>query len=117
MLRNLANERTHVKPIRGDVIGRSTMDELRFASLLCSRLCHDLVGSIGAINNGLELLEGNQDKETQREAMELIQLRGLIQYLRVAFGLARCGTSTGPRTNPRTGVGLFESGKVELDWP
>lgn len=35
---------------------------LDFAALMCSRLCHDLVGPIGAVANGAELLaEGEQD--------------------------------------------------------
>ena len=99
------------------------MDELRFASLLCSRLCHDLVGSIGAINNGLELLEGNQDKETQREAMGLIQfaardLRNKAQYLRVAFGLPGAGAiAIDLRRSRELAVNLFAEGKIKLDWP
>ena len=32
-------------------------NDLIFTQLLCSRLCHDLVGPIGAISNGIELLE------------------------------------------------------------
>ena len=99
------------------------MDELRLASLLCSRICHDLVGSIGAVNNGLELLDTERDKETQREAMELIQfaardLRLKAQYLRVAFGLPGAGAVEMALARTRElAVDLFESGKVELDWP
>ena len=40
----------------------SEMDQqidLRVAELMASRLCHDLVGPIGAVNNGLELMEPN----------------------------------------------------------
>ena len=99
------------------------MDELRFASLLCSRLCHDLIGSIGAINNGLEMVGGDNDKETQREAMELIgfaarDLRDKAQYLRVAFGLPGAGAVEMDLARTRSlAVNLFAGGKVDLDWP
>ena len=41
------------------------MDEksVEFASLLASRLCHDLLSPIGALNNGIELLADEQDPE------------------------------------------------------
>jgi histidine phosphotransferase ChpT len=99
------------------------MDELRLASRLCSRLCHDLVGSIGAINNGLELLDGDQDKETRREAMELIQfaarnLRDKVQYFRVAFGLPGAGAiELDLRRSRELAVNLYAEGKIQLAWP
>ena len=37
------------------------MDNLKFSALLCSRLCHDLASPIGAINNGVEMLESETD--------------------------------------------------------
>ena len=35
---------------------------LRAVELLCSRLCHDLVGPVGAVNNGVELMEETVDQ-------------------------------------------------------
>lgn len=60
------------------------------AALLCSRVCHDLISPVGAINNGLELLdEGGSDAE----AMDLIRqsarnASARLQYARIAFGAA-----------------------------
>ena len=51
----------------------STMDlqvDLRAVELLASRLCHDLVGPVGAVNNGLELLEDDMD-DMWAEALKL----------------------------------------------
>lgn len=45
--------------------------DLRVLQLLCSRLCHELIGSVTAINNGVELLDGSDD-ETTREIKELL---------------------------------------------
>ena len=33
------------------------MNDLEFAALLVSRVCHDLVSPVGAVVNGLEVLE------------------------------------------------------------
>ncbi|MEN9896055.1 MAG: hypothetical protein RIR97_1907 [Pseudomonadota bacterium] len=58
------------------------------ASLLCSRVCHDIISPVGAINNGLELLdEGGSDAD----AMDLIRTSALnasvrLKFARLAFG-------------------------------
>ena len=36
---------------------------LDLASLLCSRLCHDMLSPVGALSNGLELLRDEKDPE------------------------------------------------------
>lgn len=58
------------------------------AALLCSRVCHDVISPVGAINNGLELLdEGGADED----AMDLIRASALnasvrLKFARLAFG-------------------------------
>ena len=42
---------------------RAAMNEVDFASLLCSRLCHDMLSPVGALNNGIELLADETDPE------------------------------------------------------
>src|SRR6188472_566093 len=60
------------------------------AALLCSRVCHDIISPVGAINNGLELLdEGGADAD----AMNLIRTSARnasarLQFARIAFGAA-----------------------------
>lgn len=60
------------------------------AALLCSRVCHDIISPVGAINNGLELLdEGGADED----AMQLIRASAKnasarLQFARIAFGAA-----------------------------
>ncbi len=46
---------------------------LDLAALLCSRVCHDAVGPVGAIVNGLELLDEDDSAETREMALELIR--------------------------------------------
>jgi len=65
------------------------------AALLGSRLCHDLVSPLGAIGNGVELLEMSPDFPdiAQSPEMRLIAeavsaARSRIQGYRMAFGVA-----------------------------
>lgn len=57
--------------------GGETGEELplEVVELLCSRLCHDLISPVGAINNGMELL-GGEDQGVQGEVMEMIAHSG-----------------------------------------
>ena len=59
------------------------IDSLNLASLLCSRLCHDLLSPVGALSNGLELLAEEKDPEMRKRCFELLE-----QSARAA-GLAR----------------------------
>ena len=61
------------------------------AALIGSRICHDLISPIGAINNGLELVAMSGDVMSQE--MELIaqsveNASARIRFFRVAFGSA-----------------------------
>lgn len=66
-------------------------NDLDLASLLCSRICHDLISPVGAVGNGVELLEGapgiDDDvrgllDESARKAL------AALAYFRIAFGAA-----------------------------
>jgi histidine phosphotransferase ChpT len=64
-----------------------------FASLLCSRLCHDLLSPVGALNNGLELLADETDPEMRARCMELLSESARVsanklKFFRLAFGAA-----------------------------
>ena len=64
---------------------------LRVAGLLASRLCHDLVGPLGAVNNGLELIA--EEDDMAKEALSLAQrsakrASSRLQFFRYAFGAA-----------------------------
>ena len=51
----------------------ASLTPLDLAALLCSRVCHDVISPVGAIVNGLEVLDGEQDEEMRAMAMELIK--------------------------------------------
>ncbi|MCH8236551.1 MAG: hypothetical protein IIC06_00095 [Proteobacteria bacterium] len=104
-------------------VGKGTVMkvDLSVAQLLCSRLCHDLVGPLGAVNTGLELLDEGLDADGQ--ALELIAKSGSVAtrrlaFFRIAFGHGAGTGGTATLTEARTlAAGLLAEGKVGLDWP
>lgn len=99
-------------------VGQPQID-LRVLQLLCSKLCHDLVGPVGAVNNGVELVR-EMAAGMDNEAMELIgssarQVAERLQFFRVAFGLGGAvRTSLEARNLLTRGV---IGAKKELVWP
>jgi len=69
------------------------LDDIDLAALLCSRVCHDVISPVGAIANGLEVLEDEDDKEMRQIAYDLITqsakaASAKLQFCRMAFGAA-----------------------------
>ena len=67
------------------------MNAVDFASLLCSRLCHDLMSPVGALNNGIELMADEQDPEMRERCVELLSesaraTANKLKFFRLAFG-------------------------------
>jgi histidine phosphotransferase ChpT len=100
----------------------SEIDTL-LANLLCSRLCHDLVGPVGAIGNGLEVLADEDDAEMRQQALELLTFSAdeasrRLKFYRLAFGAAGGGEVPLSLSEAREAArGLLTGGKVGLDWP
>ena len=95
--------------------------DLRVAQLMCSRLCHDLVGPAGAVNAGVEFLDEAQGRDDGALALAKAsgrQVTRRLAFYRVAFGLA--GGVDGVLTLAEArdlAEGMFAGGRVELDWP
>ena len=71
----------------------SAPDQLELAALLCSRVCHDLISPVGAIVNGLEVMDDNPKPEDRDFALDLIRksaktASARLQFCRLAFGAA-----------------------------
>ena len=61
------------------------------ASLISSRICHDLISPIGALNTAIEVLDDTESKEMHEDALKLIKLAASeasakLSYLRIALG-------------------------------
>ena len=97
------------------------IEALDLAALLCSRVCHDVISPVGAITNGLEVLEDEDDAEMQRYAMELIQRvrprhRRSYKFARLAFGAAgSAGASLDLNDAKDVAMGFVAHEKAEMD--
>lgn len=94
-----------------------------FASLLCSRLCHDLLSPVGALNNGLELLADEHDPEMRARCLELLSesakaSANKLKFFRLAFGAAGgFGETVDTREAQAAIEGLFgENHRVNVRW-
>lgn len=72
---------------------RMEISALDLASLLCSRLCHDMLSPVGALSNGLELLADEKDPEMRKHCFDLLEQSAKIsadklKFFRLAFGAA-----------------------------
>jgi histidine phosphotransferase ChpT len=104
------------------VSGPITIGALDLAALLCSRLCHDLISPVGAIVNGIEVMEEDKDEETKAFALDLIkksayQASAKLQFCRLAFGAAgSAGAQIDLGDAEKAARGLLEDGKTTLVW-
>jgi histidine phosphotransferase ChpT len=99
------------------------MDAIDLASLLCSRLCHDLMSPIGALNNGIELLADETDPDMREKCLELLAdsaraSANKLKFFRLAFGAAGAfGEEIDTREAEIALEGLFgPERRIELGW-
>lgn len=100
-----------------------SMNAVELASLLCSRLCHDLLSPVGALNNGIELLADEQDPDMRERCLELLAesaraSANKLKFFRLAFG---AGGGFGDQIDTREArtalEGLYGADKrIELGW-
>ena len=64
------------------------MNAVDLASLLCSRLCHDLMSPVGALNNGIELLADEHDPRAATRPFSEDRLRGVLPEIATAADLS-----------------------------
>jgi histidine phosphotransferase ChpT len=99
------------------------MKSHEFASLLCSRLCHDMLSPVGALSNGLELLAEEKDPEMRRRCFELLEQSarvstGKLKFFRLAYGAAGGFGDEVPSDEPRELVAALvgDNGRIQLGW-
>ena len=102
-----------------DIIELNATD---LAAMLCSRVCHDLINPIGAIGNGLEVLDDPKQGEMAEGARDLIasaakQSRAKLEFARLAYGASSTsGTDIDTRECERVAQILFDIEKADLEW-
>jgi histidine phosphotransferase ChpT len=97
-------------------------DSLELAALLCSRVCHDLISPVGAIVNGLEVLDDNPKPDDREFALDLIRksaktASARLQFCRLAFGAAgSSGAQIDLGDALNMAKGHLEDGKTTIAW-
>ena len=99
------------------------LSSLDLASLLCSRLCHDLLSPVGALSNGLELLAEEKDPEMRKRCMELLEQSARtsadkLKFFRLAFGAAGGFGENVLVEEPKALIEALVSGnaRITLNW-
>ncbi len=99
----------------------STQIELKIMELLTSKVCHDLISPIGAINNGMEFVE-EMGADAGEEVFDLIgfsahQASAKLQAYRMAYGVGGGDTSIKPEDVHKAIQAMVEKdGKITQDW-
>lgn len=102
--------------------GPVVLEALDLAALLCSRVCHDLISPVGAIVNGLEVLEEEKDETTKVFALDLIkksarQASARLQFCRLAFGAAgSAGAQIDLGDAEKVVRGFLEDDRTRIAW-
>jgi len=101
---------------------RAQPTDLELAALISSKICHDVIGPVGAIYNGLEILDEDDDAEAKNYALDVIrnvtaQASARLQFARFAFGAAgSAGAQIDLGTAEQISRGLIGQGKHKLVW-
>jgi len=98
------------------------LDANDLAAMLCSKVCHDLINPVGAVNNGLETLADPNQAAMADFAKEMIasaaqQAQAKLEYARLAYGASStAGTDFDTRECERVAQILFAIEKADLEW-
>jgi len=98
------------------------IDPLELAALIASRVCHDIISPVGAIVNGLEVLEEEKDESMREFAQDLVQksarqASAKLQFARIAFGASGgAGAELDMAEVGRCAAAFMEREKPKLDW-
>jgi len=101
---------------------RSHPTDLELAALISSKICHDVIGPVGAIYNGLEILDEDDNVDAKSYALEVIrnvteQASARLQFARFAFGAAgSAGSVIDLSTAEQISRGFVGKGKHRLGW-
>jgi histidine phosphotransferase ChpT len=99
-----------------------SLEGLDLAALVASRVCHDVISPVGAIVNGLELMEDGADASTTELALDLIRksaktASARLQFCRIAFGAAgSAGSAIDTRDAQTVATNFLTDDRTSVDW-
>ena len=98
------------------------ISDLEFSALVSSKICHDIISPVGAIANGLEILDEENDESMRAHAMGLVKksastASAKLQFARLAFGAAgSAGAEIDLNEAEKVARGVAEGDKHTLEW-
>jgi histidine phosphotransferase ChpT len=99
-----------------------TLDSLDLSALLCSKVCHDVISPVGAIVNGLEMLEDEKDPSMREMTLDMVKRSSAtasarLQFCRIAYGAAgSAGAAIDTGDAEKMARGVIEDDKTKLVW-
>lgn len=100
----------------------ASLSDLDLAALISSKICHDVINPVGAIYNGLEVLDDNADEEARAYALSVIRnftamASAKLEFARLAYGAAgSAGSEIDLTQAERLARGFLCDGKHHLNW-
>jgi len=99
------------------------LSDLDLAALLCSRVCHDIISPVGAIANGLELMDvPDTDAAMKATALDMVRssaktATAKLKFCRIAFGASgSAGAHIDLGEAGETARSFVGDEKIKLDW-
>lgn len=98
----------------------AVLQDMRIIELLASRVCHDLISPVGAINNGIELMQ-EMGEQVGDEAVKLIghsaeQASRRLRLFRLCYGAAGADSNLGLEDALNAGKEFLAGGRVQISW-
>lgn len=97
------------------------MDDLTLSELLAVKICHDLAGPLGAINNGTELLKDGSDDIYDR-SLDLVEgsakdAVARLMFFRQAYGMVNAEQEVSVLSLQELVNNMYASSQVHVTWP
>ncbi len=99
------------------------LSDLDLAALLCSRVCHDIISPVGAIANGLELMDDpDVDADMKATALDMVRnsaktATAKLKFCRIAFGASgSAGAQIDMGEAGEMAKAFVGEEKIRLDW-
>ena len=97
------------------------LSEREISELLCTKLCHDLAGPVGAVNNGIDFFESD-NIQMRAKAFELVHLSARqavnrLTFFRQAYGVVAQSSEINISEVKSLVLRFIEDTKLKLDFP
>jgi len=102
-------------------MANSNNEEALFATMLCTRLCHDIAGPVSAVNNGVEFLSETEGSIPE-EISDLLKLSAKeslakLRFFRIAYGRAEKSLQSSVSEVQGIISDFFANSRISFAWP